>query len=360
MNRNKTALICPLNWGLGHATRVVPIIKTLLENEIKVVVASYGNSAVFLRNEFPQLKHIHLPGYSVRYSKRTSQLLPMLLLAPSILYWSIKEHRIIKSLVLKHKIDIVISDNRFGCWARSAYNIFITHQLKVKFPKVIRLLEPIYQIFSEAFITKYNECWIPDFENNKNISGELAHKKTGLTNIIYIGPLSRFKAFEKGQTVKDIEILFLLSGPEPQRSILEDIIYKQTRGLFVKMIMVRGSNSQQKNRFNYPVFDLLNTNDLFDLIKRSKLVVCRAGYSSIMDLVDLRQKAVLIPTPGQTEQEYLAQYLHKQNIFYSMQQCNFTLEEAIERAFEYPKNMIKADDTLIELAVRLKKMKRPK
>lgn len=357
MNRHKTALICPLNWGLGHATRVVPIIKTLLENDIKVVIASYGNSGLFLKKEFPQVKHMNLPGYSVRYSKRKSQLLPMLFLAPAILYWSIKEQRKIKALILSQNIDIIISDNRFGCRAKSTYNIFITHQLKVKFPQGIRFLEPLYQFLSGQFIIKYHECWIPDFENGVNLAGELAHSKTRLRNINYIGPLSRFDKFYSSETEKTIDIIFLLSGPEPQRSILEDIIFEQTKESSLKMVMVRGSNSKQKNQFNYPVYNLLNTNNLYGLVKQSKLVVCRSGYSSIMDLVTLKQKAVLIPTPGQTEQEYLAQYLLEQKIFYSVSQGEFNLEEAIEKAFDYPKDMVRADNTLIKEVERFKKMK---
>lgn len=360
MEREKKALVCPLNWGLGHATRVVPLIQTLIENEIEVVVASYGNSGLFLRNEFPQLKHINFPGYSVRYSKRNTQWLPMLFLAPSILFWSIKEHQKLKGLVLSENIHTVISDHRFGCWAKSTYNIFITHQLKVKFPKGIKILEPVYQFLSEFFIKKYDECWIPDYKDEKNLSGGLSHVKTCLRNINYIGLLSRFSELNHNEFAKDIDILFLLSGPEPQRTILEDIIYKQTRGLSAKMVMVRGSKTQCKKQFNYPTYDLINTKNLYDLIKRTKIVVCRSGYSSIMDLVALRQKAVLIPTPGQTEQEYLAHYLHKQNVFYTMDQHKFDLEYAIKSAFDYPSNMFKSNSKLIEKVQDLRKMKLPK
>lgn len=360
MKKEKKALICPLNWGLGHATRVVPVIKALLENDIEVVVASYDNSGGFLKNEFPQLKHINFPGYSVRYSKRKSQLLPMLFLAPSILYWSIKEHRILKRIVFNENIDVVISDHRFGCWARSTYNIFITHQLKVIFPKYIKFLEPAYRFLSELFIKKYDDCWIPDYKDDKNLSGTLSHGKTRLTNICYIGPLSRFDKKENDEPVQDIDILFLLSGPEPQRTLLEDIIYDQTMGLHAKMVMVRGSIDQPKKQFNFPAYDLLNTKELYDLLMRTKLVVCRSGYSSIMDLVTLRQKAVLIPTPGQTEQEYLAQYLHKQNIFYTMPQQKFNLVYAIRHAFDYPKNMFRAGNELIEKVQDLRKTKLPK
>lgn len=360
MKREKKALVCPLNWGLGHATRVVPVIKALLENDVEVVVASSGNSGQFLRNEFPQLKHISFPGYSVRYSKRKTQWLPMLFLVPSILFWSIKEHWKLKNLVLRENIHIIISDNRFGCWARSTYNIFITHQLKVRFPKSIQFLESVYQFISELFIKNYDECWIPDFEDDQNLSGGLSHVKTRLQNITFIGPLSRFNAISIDESLKDVDILFLLSGPEPQRTILEEIIYKQTKYVSAKMVMVRGTANQRKNQFNYSTYNLINTQELYNLLKRTKLVVCRSGYSSIMDLVALKQKAILIPTPGQTEQEYLAQNLHKQNIFYTMPQHEFNLEDAIKHAFDYPGKLFKADNKLVEKVQGLKNMKLPK
>lgn len=346
MNQKKNVLICPLNWGLGHATRVVPIISTLLEQNFEVIIAASGSSAAFLKSEFPHLTCVEFPGYAVQYSKHRSQILKMGRLAPAILYWSFKEHRALRNLVMKHHIHIVISDQRFGCWSKLTYNIFITHQIRVRFPSVIRFLEPLYQLLSEGFIKKYDECWIPDYETGTSLSGELSHTITRLRNISFIGPLSRFESSYNSKNRKDIDILFLLSGPEPQRSILENIIYEQTRNLALKMVMVRGSENQRKNHFQYPTYNVLNTKQLGIMITKTKLIICRSGYSSIMDLIALQQKAVLIPTPGQTEQEYLAQYLLDKKVFYSVSQSKFEIKEAIEKAFDFPTNVFTQANTL--------------
>ncbi len=357
MNQKKNVLICPLNWGLGHASRVVPIISTLLKQNFEVIIAASGSSADFLQSEFPQLKCIEFPGYTVRYSKRRSQLLKMGRLAPVILCWSFKEHRALRNLVIKHHIHIVISDQRFGCWSKLTYNIFITHQIRVKFPSVFRFLEPVYQFLSESFMQRYDECWIPDYKNGNSLSGELSHTTTGLKNISFIGPLSRFNKSYSSENQKKIDILFLLSGPEPQRNMLENIIYEQTKKLSLKMVMVRGSNSRRKQHFHFPTYNVLNTKQLGDIITQSKLIVCRSGYSSIMDLIALQQKAVLIPTPGQTEQEYLAQYHSDNKIFYSVSQTKFDIKDAMEKVFDFPINVFNPENTLNNKIIDLRNIK---
>ena len=150
LKEKKNVLICPLDWGLGHATRDVPLINKLIGNSFEVIIAAYGNSYVFLKSEFPELKIIQLHGLNVSYSNRKSQVIKMFLLVPKIIYWTIKENVELRKIIKKENIDIVISDNRFGLWNKKTYNIFITHQLKVKFPGWLSPLEFIYKAYGNS------------------------------------------------------------------------------------------------------------------------------------------------------------------------------------------------------------------
>lgn len=349
-------MICPLNWGLGHATRDVPIIEILLKNNFEVIIAASEEPMVFLKNEFPDIEIINFPNYKVRYSKQKSQLLRMTLLIPKIFICTIIEHIKIKRLIKQNNIDIIISDNRFGLWNKHIYSIFITHQLKVKFPRWLNFLEFIYKNLLKLIINKYDECWVPDFEGSINLSGELSHLNKSPKNIKFIGPLSRFALLNNNEHNKNVfDLLFILSGPEPQRTLLEGKIYKQTQNCNLRMAIVRGTEKQATFKFTFPTYDLLNTNSLYDLIMTSDKIISRSGYSSIMDLVALNKKAILIPTPGQTEQEYLAKYLQEKNLFFSMSQEEFDLSKAINTIINTPDfKLIMDNKNLLERILELK------
>lgn len=336
MGEKKKVLICPLDWGLGHATRDVQLINRLIENSFEVIIATYGNSYNYLKSEYPELNIVQFPGLKIKYSNRKSQVIKIFFSIPKIIYWAIQEHYKLRQIIEKEYIDIVISDNRFGLWNRKTYNIFITHQLKVKFPGWLSRLEFIYKTMLKFILKRYNECWVPDYRDDQNLSGELSHFNHHFKNIYYIGLLSGFRIDEVVETKCDIDVLFLLSGPEPQRSIFEKIIHNQTKDAELNMVIVRGTLLENKNNFSFASCNLLNTEQLLGIIKRSKLIICRSGYSSIMDLVTLNKQAILVPTPGQTEQEYLARYLKNRRMFYSVKQDDFNLYEALKNVFEKP------------------------
>lgn len=351
----KKVLICPLNWGLGHATRDVPIIKALIKNEFKLTIAADEAPYEFLKREFPDLSFIRFKGYAVRYSKSKSQILKMMMLVPSILFWTIKEHLTLKKIIQENNIDIVISDNRYGLWNKNVHSIFISHQLNIKFPKSMKFFEPVFHQISNRLIKMFDACWVPDSKGPDNLSGELSHGKNTLENRIFIGPLSRFESKTDYSEKQTIDVLFILSGPEPQRSILERLIYEQTKNKNRSYVLVRGTEEQCKNDFCYPIFNILNTKELGSLINKANLIVCRSGYSSVMDLVALKKKAVLISTPGQTEQEYLAQYLMTKGFFYAISQEDFCLQTAMKNAFEFPEIALAERINLEGLISNLKK-----
>jgi len=312
MQNRKTILFCPLNWGLGHAARIVPLVNRSLNDGNKVILAANGNAYLFLKQEFPTLEIIYLKGFSVRYWPRSFYLFGLFLQLPifyfDIFFDQIRTRRIVK----KYKVDKIISDNRYGCHTRNTYNILITHQLFVKVPKGLKWAERFVQHISLALVRKFNECWIPDYQEVKNsLSGELSHGASLPLNVKYIGPLSRFSEIKDESALVSLkypDVLILISGPEPSRSAFEKEMDKRFYRTDKLVLMVCGKpgNTSQSNSLNVIKVPHLNTNELCQYLKCVPQIISRSGYTTIMDLHILNRSAELIPTPMQPEQEYLA------------------------------------------------------
>lgn len=330
-------LICPLDWGLGHATRDVEIIYRLLKQKKEVTIGADKAPLLFLRGQFPELAFIKMPSPKVRYPKKTPMALKMLLSSPKILWGIAKEHWQLRKIIKKHGIDTIISDNRYGLWNKRIHSVFITHQVWIKAPKKLHLIEPLINKINHWFINKYDECWIPDFEGENNLAGELSHPRKKPENCTYIGILSRFRLEQETRQAlhpiseKKFDILAILSGPEPQRSIFEKILVKQVSKSNYKTLIVQGKpeSANQATIKNIEFINHLPSNDLKHLIINANVIICRPGYSSIMDLAVLKKRAILVPTPGQTEQEYLAEYIGEEHWLHSVKQSDFELEQAI-------------------------------
>lgn len=363
MQKHKKILVCPLDWGIGHASRCVPVISEILDRGHDIVIAADGRPLAFLKKEFPELESIIFKGYSPKYAKNGNMSWKMLLSVPKLLKGIKEEHEELKRIIKDHNIDIVISDNRYGLWNKEVKTIFITHQVMVKLPFFIKYLEPVLSYFIKKQIKKFDECWIPDFENGNTLSGDLSHKFSLPGNSHFTGPLSRFMDFEtKDYETKDIyDIFVILSGPEPQRTKLEEIIFSRLNDTSLKAIVVRGMTEKDESfdlGERVKVFSHLTTHEMFEYFTACKVVICRSGYSSIMDLVTLGKKAILIPTPGQTEQEYLARYLMRKKMFYSVDQDQFSLKEALlETENLYPVEVTLPNDHLNERIDEFKTMK---
>lgn len=324
----KRVLVAPLDWGLGHATRCIPLIRCLLENKAEVIIAADGRPGELLKREFPGLEHVALPGYNIRYPAKGSMALKMLTSAPRILAGAKKEHQLLEEIVRERKINAVISDNRFGCWSGQVKSIFITHQLKVRTPVASAMLRRM----NYRFIINYDACWIPDEGGEPNLSGELSHGFPLPGNAVFIGPLSRLQpVFVE---VKKYDVLAILSGPEPQRSIFEDILLKQLQSSPLRSLVVRGVTEEQGSRMlgNCEIVPSLGSAALSEAIASSGIIVSRPGYSTIMDLAAVGGKAVFVPTPGQTEQEYLAENLLQKKVAFSQKQKHFDLVVARKRS----------------------------
>lgn len=335
LKQNKRILICPLDWGLGHATRCIPIIRYLIENEFKVIIAADNRPLELLKKEFPSSEFLQLPGYEVNYSEKIPMIWSIFFSIPRIIKGICREHISLKKIIKNNNIDLVISDNRYGLWSKKIPCVFITHQLLIKSPFAEKILFKI----NKYFINKYNECWVPDRGGNDNLSGDLAHYFPLQKNTFFIGALSRFSSsLSVEENRKEVlDVMVILSGTEPQRSVFEKIILQQLKHTSLKTLIVRGipETGTSVKDGNIEIISHLKTPEMLRAILSAKIIIARSGYSTIMDLATLGKKAIFVPTPGQTEQEYLAEYHCKNQTAFTTKQEDFDLTRALEESRKY-------------------------
>ncbi len=333
--KNPTFLIAPLDWGLGHATRCIPLITYLNSIGCEVIIATDGSQQLLLQTEFPALKFVKLSGYRITFStNRGKTLIKILFQIPKILISINREWRWLKNFLLNNSVDVVISDNRYGFFSKEIVSIFITHQLTIKTP-FKKVFEFLLRSLNYHYINKFSECWVPDFKGSDNMGGELSHPHTLPTiPLKFLGRLSRIvhqEAFLEG-----IPLLIILSGPEPQRSIFENILLAQLSTYQELSVMVRGLPGEAKplenGQQNLSIYNHLPAATLNQYINKATVIISRSGYSTIMDLIGLGKKCIFVATPGQSEQEYLADYLASENLCLSYRQSKFSLHKAMVEA----------------------------
>ncbi|HLO82010.1 MAG TPA: glycosyltransferase [Chitinophagaceae bacterium] len=322
----KKIIVGILDWGLGHATRCIPLIDYMLQTECQIFIAASGPQRKILQEAFPSLSFLDPPPYQIQYPPRGKNLVFSIIKQLPRLRKIIKsEHDWLQKAITEYGIDLIISDNRYGFQARGVHSVMITHQLAPK-SGMGTLIDRIARIFQYHYINQFDECWVPDLREQGGLAGELSHPNSVPERTIYIGPLSRFS---KAKAEGSPKLLVLISGPEPARSEFEELMRAQLQNYHRPYLLVRGLPGSP----SIPGPKELNhasTETLGRLLEEASLVICRSGYTTVMDLVRLGKKAVLVPTPGQTEQEYLAQHLQKRNMFPFMLQSAFVLEKAIE------------------------------
>lgn len=347
-------LVAPLDWGLGHATRCIPIIKELLKNKCEVWIAASGDQKTLLEEEFPFGSFIEIPGYEIKYGKnRTSTLLLLIFAIPKILIRIKQEKAWLAAFQARENPDAVIADNRYGLHAPGLVSIFITHQLCIR-TSFGRFADSFLQRINYRLISRFNRCWVPDGENEDSLAGELSHPdKLPNIPVRYIGHLSRMEPINAPYSC---DLLILLSGPEPQRTIFEQLILAQLPDCPGNVILIRGLPRVKVNPIvpdHVKIYGHLPAPELNAVIAGSGMVISRAGYSTIMDLMKLGKKAILVPTPGQTEQEYLGEYLYTRKIAISTDQTGFVLKDALEKARVFPFNSSPiADESANEFLAR--------
>jgi uncharacterized protein (TIGR00661 family) len=344
-------LVAVLNWGLGHASRCVPLIEELRRQQAEVIVASDGLALTFLNHRFPDLHAVVLPSYGVRYRSR-SMFWNMLCALPRIVAAIGKEHRVIRHLVNQYKIDAIISDHRYGCFHKKTYSALLIHQIYIQCPPYLKMFEPMLFELHRLLLKPFQTLLIPDYDGPENLSGDLSHKRR-MTNMQFIGPLSHVSKRELNTGLVEYDLLIICSGPEPARTRFERLMMDQLSHGRLRAALVRGSDqpASKITQERLTVFNLPGSDELSDLMAKSGMVICRAGYSSIMDLAATGKNAILIPTPGQTEQEFLADYHSRAKRFYSVREKNFNLQQALHKAREYQNNFTLRNDSQLKTAI---------
>lgn len=327
-------LVCPLDWGLGHTTRCIPLIRELMQLGCEVIIACNSTQKELLKQEFPGIDcYTHLAGYNIRYGRsRRATFVKLLLQSFKILIKIKQERRWLKDFLLKHPVNAIISDNRFGLYTTGIPAIFITHQLQIK-TGLGSWADALTRRWNYHRIQRFTACWVPDEAGRPSMSGELSHPtQMPSLPVEYIGGLSRF---EPCSTTGQKDLLIILSGPEPQRSIFEALLLEQLKDYTGTVTLVRGlpgSTTLPAAPAHCTLLNHASASTLQSLICSAGLVISRCGYTTVMDLMTLQKKAILVPTPGQAEQEYLAHHLLEQGWAYTLAQKNFQLARALQEA----------------------------
>lgn len=329
-NSKKNILVAPLNWGLGHATRCIPIIRELEKNGYTPILASDGVALHLLQKEFPHLKSLELPSYEIEYAKNGADFKWKLIKnSPKMIEAIFAEKKIVKKWIAEFDLQGIISDNRLGVYSKKIPSVFLTHQLNVLSGKTTWISSTLHQ----HFIKKFTECWIPDIQGNPNLSGKLGHLKNSTLNLKYLGPLSRL---EKKDLPIKYDLMIMLSGPEPQRTFLEEKLTNEIQSFSGKVLFIKGIiEAQQKISENENVtsYNFMTSSEIETAFNESEMVLCRSGYTTVMDLAKLQKKAFFIPTPGQFEQEYLAKRGKAKGYIPYATQDDFIIENLLEVKF---------------------------
>lgn len=325
-------LVAPLNWGLGHAGRCIPLVHRFIKAGDEVVLAGDGDALLLLEQHFPSLRTIPLASLSLRYGSGKSQVLAMARALPKLVRFAIEDHRLLARLLAVEHFDWVLSDNRFGLYASGVHSVYMTHQLVIPFPRFLRCLEPLAARLHRWVYAHYDEVWIPDDVSDR-WSGRLAHttspshspshfpapsphRSATDSRLRYIGILSRFECTVPAPLSESYDVVAVLSGLEPQRTMLEQQLVARYQARQERVLIVQGKPTQSYDHQvgNIRFLSTMEDAPLMSALLSAKTIICRSGYSGIMDLAYLNRLdcAQLYPTPGQPEQEYLYQYLVEQ------------------------------------------------
>ncbi|MDD2385892.1 MAG: glycosyltransferase [Bacteroidales bacterium] len=356
MKKSKKILISPLNWGLGHASRIVPVIRGLIELGHDVKIGGSGNSIDYLKAYFDDSMFLLINSPLIRYGKKQAIGPGFAFSFYGFIKGILRDRRALKKLCKKYNFDVVISDNRPGLYSKKILSIYITHQYNVLTRKPKSLSGRLVRFAHHKMLLRFDYCLIPDTHGALSLAGILSRAEQNNKNL-FVGVLSRFaelKFISEPTDANKTDVLILFSGPEPQRSQFEQIILNKFEFTDNRVAIVRGvvNGIPVANEFSNNIQVYNNPTDivLFQLIKTASLIICRSGYSSLMDLAACQRKAVLVPTPGQPEQEYLAKLFESKFGFVVCEQNRITelqLENVkLDDSWDYPYDIDKLKNVL--------------
>jgi UDP:flavonoid glycosyltransferase YjiC (YdhE family) len=330
----------PLDWGLGHVTRILPLIRRFLKQGDQVYVATRGRALELLKQEAGQCVFLDFPQYPIKYPHSKYFVTRFLFITyPQMLLAMWREKQALKVLQRQYRFDIIISDNRFCINLPGVKSYLISHQLRYKLPRLISRFEMIPEYFNYLFFKKYDGIIIPDDDQRDNLTGELAHRMRFLpeSKMFYTGILCDLPP-PAIVPAHPIDYLILVSGPEPQRSLFENIIFRQVNRLEGRIVVALGRPEKKYSirMGNARIYSYLNRQQIADYMRCADFIISRSGYTTIMEMVELKKNGVFVPTPGQIEQEFLARYYLQQGWCFSMPQHKFDLITAVQQGKKYP------------------------
>ena len=336
----KHVLVSPLSWGLGHATRDLPIIRYLLERGHHVTIAAEDRALTLLEREAPECDFERIPDYPPPYSSGKHFVPKFVAMAPAML-WAIEMESVrVRRLFRRRQFDLILSDNRFRIRSRRVPSFVLTHQLRFMTPPGLEAFERLTEFFNYVHLNPFDRIIVPDAADlEQNLSGRLSHDMRHLRDspkVYYAGPLSSVRKMDVEQ---DVDLFISISGPEPPRTQLENTILEKVREVEADRIVVAlGKPEVTETREidgRIEVHGFLDRAKQQEMLNRARFVVCRSGYTTVMELAELGRKALFIPTPGQTEQVYLGRYYEERGFFHTVGQYEMDLPSDIEKARTY-------------------------
>lgn len=303
-NPAKRILVAPLDWGMGHAARCIPLIRQLQQQGAEVLIACPPALESRMRLSLSNVDFIPLPGYGIRYHKGLPVWLSVLLQWPKLRRAIRHEHQWLLEQAQAMDVQQIISDNRYGLWHPKIHSVLLTHQLQPKAPFGGGIAAALVRFVMRRLLAPFQEIWVPDADGSNRLSGQLSEPFSNIPPVRFIGRLSRFQATPDVPRQSGT-MLAILSGPEPHYSRF----YHEAKAKAHRDGLAFRALGWKLPEAGLAADVLLNLSDehFATEVCRAEIVLCAAGYSSLCDLLVLgRPDAVLFPTPGQTEQAYLA------------------------------------------------------
>lgn len=329
-------LVAPLDWGLGHATRCAPVVREFLEKGCDVEIAVTKGNAAILREMFPDVRQRLAPSYNIVYPKHGYNMAFWLLKNSAHLNAVMRaEHHYAEEMVERHGYDILVSDNRFAFRSRKAKSVYMTHQCRIAFPKMLRMFEAFGAAWHASVMSRFDEVWVPDVPEFPGYAGKLSHVDSCPRPLKFVGPLSRFSMLSDlvpaspQSAAKDLDVVAVVSGVEPARSRFESrlrSVLSQIPGKHVVILGKPASSQKTWTEGNVTFYNHLPTREFAEVISRAGWVISRGGYSTVMDMALLGARCIFVPTPGQYEQVVLAADLSAAGYAVSMEEDALTVD----------------------------------
>lgn len=314
----KKILIAPMDWGLGHTSRCIPIAQYYHNLGHHIFFAGNALQQQLFSASCPFASLLELNGYHIAYPQKGHYfMLKMAAQLPRLQQTIYREQQWLRQQMREHAFDIILADNRYGLHHPDARCILLTHQLHIQTGTFLGNRLVRYKV--QQFINRFDACWVPDHEDTP-LAGMLSNHLDLKKPLEYIGWLSQFQ-FKNHIVAHPLAghayTLALLSGPEPMRTQLESTLLQQMAALPARQFVMIGGTQQQPASVanNIKYISLADSTTLYGYLQYADSVISRSGYSTVMDVVYMQRPALFVPTPGQTEQEVIARHLRERQWF---------------------------------------------